>query len=246
MTLLASAAVFALSALNSNFALCEELQVPIENNFVEPPVNTNTSTSDVVVVPIGLIEWDMRSLTWGGLFGALGAILENAMAGDQQAQTSRSLSQTIESSTDPRRLLAQNLADAIKLCGRTAVASQDSFSTDLKPSEWRKSKSPKASQKFDAITPTGNYIEAGVQRFWIDKTLLGTYLHGSAQINVFDATGTYLDHFSDYSGLNGRVKLVGEPTSGSDAAVKEIEDGVKMIVSALAKTLGGKFCQLKK
>jgi hypothetical protein len=188
----------------------------------------------------------MSSLTWGGLFGALGAILENAMAGEQQTQTSRALSQKIESSTDPRRLLAQNLADEFNACGKTATLTRDSFAIDVKPSDWKNSKSPKAQTYLDSLPPNGYYVEAGIQNFWIDKQLFGTYLHGRAQITLFDASGNYLDHFSDYSGLGGRIKLVEDPKSHSDAAIKEIEDAVGAIVGKLSKNLGDKFCKLKR
>ena len=240
------ATFFIFFALFSATALADEPSNPTQTTLPEPQANAASTLSDVMVAPIGLIEWDMSSLTWGGLFGALGAILENAMAGEQQTQTSRALSQKIESSTDPRRLLAQNLADEFNACGKTATLTRDSFAIDVKPSDWKNSKSPKAQTYLDSLPPNGYYVEAGIQNFWIDKQLFGTYLHGRAQITLFDASGNYLDHFSDYSGLGGRIKLVEDPKSHSDAAIKEIEDAVGAIVGKLSKNLGDKFCKLKR
>ena len=69
-------------------------------------VATPSAPPEIYLVPIGLIERDITSNTWGSMFGLIGALLEQSATGEGNARTAQSLSPTLEKSVAPRLLFA--------------------------------------------------------------------------------------------------------------------------------------------
>jgi hypothetical protein len=221
------------------FANAELYAGEVETSEEKPP-------AEITVVPVGFIEWDMSSVTWGGLFGAIGVLLENAMAGEENSRTSRSLSEMIETSVRPRTFFAEQLTLAANECGISAVNSTKEFSTDVKFSVWGDVKSMQGSYQSESAGPSKYYVEAGLNSFWIDKNIYGTFLQGRGRIKFFDPSGKYLDYFTDYSGLSGPVRLNSDPGTATNASVQEIQDATKKVIEGLAANLGKKICSFRK
>lgn len=211
--------------------------------------NTANTTEPVnrphsLVVAVGKPAYESSTSTWGGMFGALGAIAEQAARSDENKRDTAVFSIQIASNGNPNFLLADEVVKRLKLCNNTAVRLPDALLKTSGFDDWSKN-SRTSVPSFEVTTKATDFIfETGYRSITLSKGNGTAYVNANAVVNVFNANnGERITNFSDYTGLSERVDITSY--DGSEGDREKLLLAVKEMSSSLAKNLSKDLCKLE-